>query len=77
MEIARRPGGFALVGTFVAAGPGGVRIAAFGVADRPARLTDAEVAAPAGAMWRDVANVVRKMLEPRDDVHATGAYPGT
>jgi carbon-monoxide dehydrogenase medium subunit len=74
MEIARRPGDFALVGTFVATSAGRVRIAAFGVADRPVRLTDAEAAAEAGAAPCEVADLVRAVLVARDDVHASGAY---
>jgi CO/xanthine dehydrogenase FAD-binding subunit len=74
MEVVRRPGDFALVGTFVATSPGRVRIAAFGVADRPVRLPDAEAAAEAGVSPNEVAALVRDMLDVRDDVHATGAY---
>jgi carbon-monoxide dehydrogenase medium subunit len=74
MEVTRRPGDFALVGTFVAASPGRVRIAAFGVADRPVRLPDAEAAAAAGAPPNEVAAIVREVVDVRDDVHATAAY---
>jgi CO/xanthine dehydrogenase FAD-binding subunit len=74
MEITRRPGDFALVGTFVATSPGRVRIAVFGVADRPVRLSDAEAAAASGAPPNEIAALVRDGLDARDDVHATGAY---
>jgi carbon-monoxide dehydrogenase medium subunit len=74
MEVARRPGDFALVGVFVARHAGEVRIAAFGVGGRPVRLQVAEEGAAAGATPRDVAQTVRDALDPRDDVHASGAY---
>jgi carbon-monoxide dehydrogenase medium subunit len=74
MEVARRPGDFALAGTFVARRDGEVRIAAFGVGDRPVRLAAAEVAAATGATPRDVAELARGALAPRDDIHATGTY---
>jgi carbon-monoxide dehydrogenase medium subunit len=74
MEVARRPGDFALVGVFVARRDGETRIAAFGVGDRPVRLPAAEEAAAAGAALRDVAEIVRGALDPRDDIHASGAY---
>ena len=44
IEVARRPGDFALVGVFVAHREGDARIAAFGVGDRPVRLRSAEEA---------------------------------
>ena len=49
IEVARRPGDFALVGVFVAQRQGDARIAAFGVGDRPMRLRGAEEAVNAGA----------------------------
>ena len=74
VEVARRPGDFALVGVFVARRDGETRIGAFGVGDRPVRLAAAEEAAGAGAAPRDVAEIVRGALDPRDDIHASGAY---
>ncbi len=38
------------------------------------RLAAAEQAASAGAAPRDVAEIVRGALDPRDDIHASGAY---
>jgi carbon-monoxide dehydrogenase medium subunit len=74
IEVARRPGDFALVGVFVAQRQGEARIAAFGVGDRPMRLRGAEEAVNAGAAPAEIARLVRDALDPQDDVHASGAY---
>lgn len=74
VEVARRPGDFAMAGAFVVVGDGLARVALFGVADRPVRIHDAEDAIVAGAPDDDVASIVRASVEPRADVHATAAY---
>jgi carbon-monoxide dehydrogenase medium subunit len=74
LEVARRPGDFALAGVFVALDGTRARIAAFGVGDRPVRLREAEAAVAAGSRPGEVAAIVRGALDPRDDVHASGAY---
>jgi CO/xanthine dehydrogenase FAD-binding subunit len=74
VELARRPGDFALAGAFVARGPAVARIVAFAVADRPVRLVEAEEALAGGAPVDEVAALVRGALEPRGDIHASGAY---
>jgi carbon-monoxide dehydrogenase medium subunit len=74
LEVARRPGDFALAGVFVALDGTRARIAAFGVGDRPVRLQEAEQAVAAGSSRSEVAAIVRGGLDPRDDVHASGAY---
>jgi carbon-monoxide dehydrogenase medium subunit len=74
VELARRPGDFALAGAFIARGAEVARIVAFAVADRPVRLVDAEQALAAGAAPAEVAALARAALDPRDDIHASGAY---
>jgi carbon-monoxide dehydrogenase medium subunit len=74
LEVARRPGDFALAGVFVAHHGHEARIAAFGVGDRPVRLAAAEEAAAAGAEPGEAAELARQAIAPRDDVHASGAY---
>jgi carbon-monoxide dehydrogenase medium subunit len=74
LEVARRPGDFALAGVFVARRDHEARIAAFGVSDRPVRLAAAEKAVAAGADPADAAALARQAIAPRDDVHASGAY---
>lgn len=72
VEIARRPGDFALAGAVVAVDP--ARVVLFGVAERPVRLAAVEAEVAAGSSPEAVAEVVRSSVEPRDDVHATGAH---
>lgn len=74
-ELARRHGDYAIVGLAASARAAGngfanVRLAFFGVGDRPMRATKAEAALAAG----DVdAAVVALDLDPPDDVQASGA----
>ena len=75
VEVARRPGDFALVGAFVArAGDGGCRIALFGVGGRPVRARAAEAAVAAGAAPEEAAAVAADGLAPTSDVHASAAH---
>ncbi len=75
VEVARRPGDFALVGAFVArSADGGCRIALFGVGSRPVRAAAAEAAVVAGAPPGEAAALVAESLEPASDVHASAAY---
>jgi aerobic carbon-monoxide dehydrogenase medium subunit len=75
VEVARRPGDFALVGTFAArVADGRWRIALFGVGGRPVRATAAEAAAADGAPAVDVAAAVRAEVAPSGDVHASASY---
>jgi len=74
VEIARRPGDFALVGAFVGLADGASRVCLFGVADRPIRVPEAEAAIDAEATNADVSEAVRAAVDPRDDGHATGSY---
>jgi carbon-monoxide dehydrogenase medium subunit len=74
IEVARRPGDFALVGVFVARREHEARIAAFGVGDRPVRLTAVEEAVAGGAGSADAVELTRRAIAPGDDIHASGAY---
>lgn len=74
VEVARRPGDFAMAGAFVALGAGFARVALFGVHDRPMRVTSAEAAAVAGATLAEVAALVRAAVSPNADVHASASY---
>jgi aerobic carbon-monoxide dehydrogenase medium subunit len=75
VEVARRPGDFALAGAFAArTAEGDCRIALFGVADRPVRAWAAEGAVRDGATPADAAALVAEGLAPASDVHASGAY---
>ena len=84
-EFARRQGDFALAGAalFYDMDDSGtkirtMRVGAFGVADRPLRLTAVERALEGGAL--DETAVAKAeaaaaaAVDPHDDIHATGAY---
>lgn len=74
-ELARRHGDYAMVGLAATARVDGkalkdVRLAFFGVGDKPVRATNAEAALAKG----DVEGAVAALdLEPQDDVQASGA----
>jgi aerobic carbon-monoxide dehydrogenase medium subunit len=74
-ELARRHGDYAMVGLAASARADGkalkdVRLAFFGVGDKPVRATKAEAALAKG----DVEGAVAALdLEPQDDVQASGA----
>jgi carbon-monoxide dehydrogenase medium subunit len=74
VEVARRPGDFALVGAFVARTVDVCRIALLGVAGRPVRAHAAEAAAAAGASPAEAATLVAAEIQPPSDVHASAAY---
>jgi carbon-monoxide dehydrogenase medium subunit len=74
VEVARRPGDFALAGAFVARTADGFRIALFGVGTRPVRAGTAEAAATAGAPPPEAAALVAAELDPPSDVHASSTY---
>jgi aerobic carbon-monoxide dehydrogenase medium subunit len=75
VEVARRPGDFALVGAFVArTADGRCRIALFGVDGRPVRAGAAEAAVVGGARPAEAAALVGAELHPGSDVHASAAY---
>lgn len=74
VEVARRPGDFAIAGAFVALGSTIARIVVFGVHDRPFRVREAEDAALSGASPADVAAIVRGAVSPQADTHASAAY---
>jgi len=83
LELARRHGDFALVGVGVVVTVAGdrigeARLALTGVGDRPLRAREAE-ARLAGelltpAVLGDVAEAVRRAIDPGSDIHATAAY---
>jgi carbon-monoxide dehydrogenase medium subunit len=72
VELARRPGDFALAGAAVSLGP--ARIVLFGLGGAPARVPEAERALEQGAGAAEVAAVAVRDLDPVTDVHADGAY---
>jgi carbon-monoxide dehydrogenase medium subunit len=76
-EFARRHGDYALVGLAAAARadgkkPSDVRLAYFGVGNRPVRAHKAETAL-AGGTLDDAVKALSDDLDPPDDVQATGA----
>jgi carbon-monoxide dehydrogenase medium subunit len=76
-ELARRHGDYALVGLAAAATAdgsrlGGVRLAFFGVGDRPTRARRAEAALQSGDLDAAVA-ALQHDLSPHTDVHASAA----
>jgi carbon-monoxide dehydrogenase medium subunit len=83
LEVARRHGDYALVGVGAVVALAGdriteARLALTGVADRPVRPPEAE-ARLAGEpltppVLADVADAVRRAIDPGDDIHATAAY---
>ena len=83
LELARRPGDFALVGACLALSVAGgvvrdVRIGLSGVADRPVRARDAEDLLRgeqvSSARLAEAAAATSSGLRPGSDVHASGAY---
>lgn len=83
VEVARRPGDFALVGACVGAvveGPAlrDVRISTCGAGDRPRRLGEAEALAQAGepspSRLAEVADAVAESVDPPSDLHASAGY---
>lgn len=83
VEIARRPGDYALCGAVAQVTlRDGVavecRLALFGIGDRPVRAEAVEAAiqgtTPTPASLREAGALAREGLEPFDDVHATAAY---
>jgi carbon-monoxide dehydrogenase medium subunit len=83
LELARRHGDFALVGVGVVvtlAGDriGEARLALTGVGDRPLRAPEAEARLTGElltpAVLGDVAEAVRRAIDPGSDIHATAAY---
>lgn len=80
VEIARRPGDFALCGAIcqVERGPGGevadARVALIGVGDRPVRAHTVEAAMIAGAQPLEAAAHAADGLSPLTDVHASADY---
>lgn len=80
VEVARRPGDYALCGAVCQverAEGGGVasaRLALLGVADRPVRAHDAEEALVGGASPHEAAAHVAGAISPSDDVQASADY---
>lgn len=80
VEVARRPGDYALCGAVCQVerdGSGGVasvRLALLGVADRPVRAHEAEAALVAGATPGEAAAHVAGAISPSDDVQASADY---
>jgi carbon-monoxide dehydrogenase medium subunit len=72
-ELARRTGDFAIAGVAGVLGDGLVRLAAFGVDDRPIRLRAAESAALEGDV-RAAAAAAAGECRPADDGHASAEY---
>jgi carbon-monoxide dehydrogenase medium subunit len=82
-EVAKRPGDFAIVGAIASLGTAGglivdPRIALFGVGSTPIRATEAEAQlvdkAPGLETFAAAARVVGEHLDPRGDMHGSGAY---
>jgi carbon-monoxide dehydrogenase medium subunit len=82
-EVSRRHGDFALAGAAVAASVDGsglctaVRIALFGVGDRPLRATAAEeavVGRPLADAAADAGRVTAGSIESKSDLHASAQY---
>jgi carbon-monoxide dehydrogenase medium subunit len=83
VEVARRPGDFALVGACLCldVADGAVRdarVALSGVADRPVRVREAEDALRGRAVgedaWAQARRATSGSISPGTDLHATGAY---
>jgi carbon-monoxide dehydrogenase medium subunit len=80
VEIARRPGDFALCGAIcqVERGSGGevvdARVALIGVGDRPVRAHAVEAAMVAGANPSEASGYASEGLAPLTDVHASADY---
>jgi CO/xanthine dehydrogenase FAD-binding subunit len=83
MELARRPGDFALTGVAcrIVQHDGrvaGLRLAVFGVGGRAQRLPSVEAASlgrDVGVdLWADLAQLASTEVEPHSDVHATSRY---
>lgn len=79
-EMARRSGDFAIVGVVsaVEVDPGGAptraAVALFGVGATPVRAGAAEAALLAGASPAEAARAAIEMIDPSDDLHASGFY---
>jgi aerobic carbon-monoxide dehydrogenase medium subunit len=83
LELARRHGDYALVGVGAVVALAGdrigeARLALTGVGDRPMRMREAE-ARLAGELLTpevigDVAEAIRRAIDPGSDIHATAAY---
>lgn len=83
IEFARRHGDFALVGVAAQVTLRGervlsARLALTGVGGRPVRAREAEQGLAgnglSGKIMDDVADAVRRAIEPESDIHATAAY---
>ena len=84
LEIARRPGDFAMVAVAcrVTLGDGGqiaaLRLALGGVGPRPERAHSAEAAVtgqlPSAELWRLAGRAANQALAPNSDLHATAQY---
>jgi carbon-monoxide dehydrogenase medium subunit len=83
LELARRHGDYALVGVGVMVALtgdriGGARLALTGVGDRPVRAREAEARLAGEALTPevlgDVAEAIRRAIDPGSDIHATAAY---
>ncbi|MFT7475688.1 MAG: carbon-monoxide dehydrogenase medium subunit [Verrucomicrobiales bacterium] len=80
VEIARRPGDYALCGvacqleTTIDGTVQNARLALFGVGDRPVRASGVEAALNDGATPREAAAMASDELHPPDDVHGSADY---
>ena len=80
VEVARRPGDFAIAGAFVGlemnnGNVSDLRLGLFGVGDRPVRLKAIEDEARGSPLLpAEVGDAVRGAVDPRTDVHGTAEY---
>ena len=83
LELARRHGDYALVGVGAVVALAGdrigeARLALTGVGDRPVRMREAEARLAGESLTPqvlgDVAEAIRRAIDPGSDIHATAAY---
>ena len=80
VEVARRPGDFAIAGAFVGlemddGTVAELRLGLFGVGDRPIRLRSVEDEAQGQPLApAEIGDAVRETVDPRTDVHGTSDY---
>ena len=77
VEIAQRPGDFALAGVVAAVTHDGVAMSAFGVGSTPVRLDGAEAVLSGGmsdSAVREASDAARDEVDPIDDIHADAEY---